>query len=127
MTSRGRGGQWRYVKSDNPGSGSNTNQDFPSLTLSWFRIGENRNITGFCTTGELFCFLGNSDRRYEHSQLLKVVAGRVDAQSLVRDTSDLAETSLWRQLLCFPEGGQVLVVLILILIVLLLLIQYKYF
>jgi|MDTB01.3.fsa_nt_gb ABC-type multidrug transport system ATPase subunit len=97
MTSRGRGGQWRYVKSDNPGSGSNTNQDFPSLTLSWFRIGENRNITGFCTTGELFCFLGNSDRRYEHSQLLKVVAGRVDAQSLVRDTSDLAETSVHEQ------------------------------
>ena len=76
---------------------SSANEDLPSLTLSWYRVGENKNITGFCTTGELFCFLGNSDRRYEHSQLLKIIAGKEEVGTLVRDASDLAETSTHEQ------------------------------
>ncbi len=94
MASRGRGGQWRYAKSESTGSSS---EDLPSATLSWYQIGRHSNITGFCTTGELFCFLGSSGRRHEHSQLLKVVAGQQEASTLVCDASDLAEGVLPEQ------------------------------
>lgn len=45
-----------------------------ALTLSYYKIGENRNISGFCTSGEVFCLLG-TDRK-EQSRLLSVMSGR---------------------------------------------------
>ena len=95
MANKGRNGYLRSTKGEN--YKSSANEDLPSLTLSWYRIGENKNITGFCTTGELFCFLGNSDRRYEHAQLLKIVAGKEEIGTLVRHDSDLVETSTHEQ------------------------------
>lgn len=56
--------------------------DLPPLTLSWYKIGENRNVSGFCTSGELFCLLGNSDNKKEQSRLLKVVSGRLSEQPI---------------------------------------------
>ena len=87
--SRSRSGQWRYSKSENTAGGG----DDPHLTLSWFQLGENSNISGYCTTGELFCFLGSSSRKKEHSKLFSIVAGQVNPSALAREKSDALDAA----------------------------------